>query len=391
MQNLPKLQKVIPDSLRDERRFALTADRHRNAFAWTPQDWIPLGIIINDPAYLEGISYDRWTDPAAFYEPAARQLRDTLAVGSDYMPVLALNHLGDVLIPTMFGAELFVPTAMARSVQDTGATPYPVWKEIREIDDVAWPGMDAGRMPCFLDIIRAWRRWAPPWVHIVTPFPLGPFSLAAELRGSGFLFDIVDDPERSRRLLAHCAEMQVHTERHLCAAVGNGNDPPISNFGISGPGRRMGDDQIINLSPQTIAEYAVPYIEQIARKLGPATVHFCTLAQRRADHVFEPLARSDWIRVASSQFAFEYYEENLDALRGRLAIEALYGDAYRYLCETHGSFRDWAFEFVPRFKNESGLVLYFEAPSLEAGRELWATWQEAHQLGAGTGQSPQRT
>ena len=205
------------------------------------------------------------------------------------------------------------------------------------------------------------------------------------MRGSGFLLDILDDPERTRRLLALCAETQVLTERHLRAAVGAADGPSISNFGIRSPGRRIGDDQIINLSPEYIAEFAVPYLEQIARELGPATVHFCTLARRRADHVFEPLARSNWIPVASSQFAFEYYEQNLDSLRGRLAIEALYGDAYRYIRETHGSFRDWAFDFVPRFKNESGLVLYFEAPSVDEGREVWATWKEAHRRPAAAG------
>ena len=278
----------------------------------------------------------------------------------------------------MFGAELYVPTEMAGSVQDTGATPLRVFDDIRQTDGLELPDIDSGRMPSFLDIICSWREWAPPWVSIVTPFPVAPFSLATDLRGSGFLLDIVDEPERCRHLLEICAELQVRVERHLRAAIGDADGPTLSNFGVCNLGRRLGDDYIINLSPAHIAEFAVPYIERVARELGPSTVHFCTLPERRADHVFAPLAASKLITTASSQFAFEYFERHLAELRGRLSIEAFYGAAYAYVCDKYGSFRDWAFDFVPRFKDESGLVLYFEVSSVEEGREVWAVWQEAH-------------
>ena len=51
----------------------------------------------------------------------------------------------------------------------------------------------------------------------------------------------------------------------------------------------------------------------------------------------------------------------------------------KYICQKYGSFRDWANYFAPRFKNKSGLVLYFQVDSLEEGHEVWAAWQEAHQ------------
>ena len=368
----------IPSSLNDPERFARVAERHHNALSWKPQGRIPLGVIVNNPENLRGLSYDQWEDPEAFYVPQAKLLRDSLAVGSDYMPVMPLNHLGDVLLHTMFGADLVVPSEMAGSVQDTGATPRPVLSDIREIDDLETPALSSGHMPQFLEIIRRWREWTPSWAHVVTPFPTGPFSLACDLRGSGFFLDILDDPNRCKRLLSLCAEMQIRVERHLRQAAGGSDGLVLSNFGVCNLGRRLGDDYLINLSPEQISEFAVPYIEVIARQLGPSNVHFCTLPEHRADQVFEPLAESPWISTASSQFAFEYYEEHLDDLRGRLSIEALYGAAYDYVCEKYGVFRDWAFDFVPRFKNESGLVLFFEVPSVEAGQEIWDIWQAAH-------------
>ena len=369
------LDQVAPDA----QRFEEIAERHRRALSWEPQDWIPLGLMVNNPDHAEGVTYDQWLDPAPFYQIQAKCLRDTLAVGSDTMPVLALNHLGDVLIPTMFGAELFVPSDMGASLQDTGATPLPILDSIEAADDLTMPDMSAGRMPEIAQIVRAWREWAPDWVGIVTPFPVGPFSLAAEFRGSELFVDLVDDPARCHRLLDLCARTQICTERHLLALAGASPDVPVSNFGVRSLGRRLGDDTIINLAPEHISGFAVPHLETIARELGPCTVHFCTLPQHRADQVFEPLARSPLVGVASTQFGFEYYETHLDELRGRLSIESFYGDAHDYVCDRYGSFRDWAFEFVPRYKSQSGLVLYFQVPDVDTGREYWEIWRAAHE------------
>ena len=369
---------ILPPELRRPDRFDQIAERHRKALCWEPQGWIPLGIIVNDPAHTAGLSYDQWLEPRPFFEAQARILRDTLTVGSDHMPVMPLNHVGDVLIPTLFGAELFVPSTMAASLQDTGATPRPVFGDIREVDGLGVPAFTEGCMPAFEAIIRAWRGWLPPWVQIVTPAPIGPFSLAAELRGTGFFMDIMEDPERSHRLLDLCARVQVATERHLRSITANSSPLWLSGFGVRTLGRRIGDDTIINLSTDHIRAFAVPYIEAIARALGPATLHFCTLPHRRADHVFDALAGADGISTASTQFGFEYYAEHVADLRGRLSIESLYGDAFGYLVERCGSFRDWAFDFVGRFKDVSGLVLYCQVPDVETGRELWEVWRAAH-------------
>jgi len=371
---------ILSDILNDRNRFEQISKRHLNAAAWKPQNYIPLGIIVNNPENTKGVSYDQWLDAEVFFEIQAKVLRDTLAVGSDYMPVLPLNHLGDILIPTMFGAKIHIPSQMAASLQDQGPTPLAVFDNIKAVDNLTVPAMQTGMMPQFSEIISSWRRWTPCWVDIITPFPMGAFSLAAALRGSQFLVDLIDDPGRCHKLLSICAQTQLQVELYLRKLIGPTKKVSFSNFGVCTKGRRIGDDSIIFLSPEMVADFAVPHIETIAKQLGPATVHFCTLPARRSDHVFEPLAASPYITMASSQFAFEYYQSNLETLRGRLAIESFYGDAYAYVCEKFGSFRDWAYDFVPRFKNESGLILYFEVSSLEIGKELWETWQQAHRI-----------
>ncbi|MDP6153639.1 MAG: hypothetical protein QF785_09705 [Phycisphaeraceae bacterium] len=223
---------IITDDLRRAGRFHEIAECHRKALSWEPQGWIPLGIIVNNPEHLSGLTYDQWLEPRPFYQAAANIFNDTLTVGSDYFPVLSLNHVGDVLI--------------------------------------------------------------------------------------------------------------------------------------------------INLSANHIREFAVPHLETVARELGPATLHSCTLPHRRADHVFDAVADSGLISTASNQFGFEYYADHVQELRGRVSIEAFYEDVYSYVTQTFGSFREWACDLVPRFNEASGLVLYMQVSDVEEGRELWPDWEEAH-------------
>ena len=81
------------------------------------------------------------------------------------------------------------------------------------------------------------------------------------------------------------------------------------------------------------------------------------------------------IFAASSQFAFEYYQDHVDEPEGRLAIEALYGAAMPYLERRYGSFEAWARQFVPKFRDRSGLVMYFEAPSVDEARKCFEIWR----------------
>ena len=201
-----------------------------------------------------------------------------------------------------------------------------------------------------------------------------------ELRGSAMLVDLIDRPEACKKLIALCAELQCLVTERFHAVVGSqpGGAQP-TNFAVASPGVRLGDDSICNLSREMIQEFCGPIYAWVSERYGDVGhIHFCSLAHSRFDHIYEALCEMPEVAIVSSQFAFEYYEEHLQQLRGRLAVEAFYGDALRYVCRRYGSFADWAKDFVPRFKNESGLVLYCQVDSVEEGKEMWARWQEAH-------------
>ena len=367
------------NDLFDAGQMARVEQVHHNAFAWKSQGYIPLGVWVVNPDHARSLDYRQWLEPAPFLEFQTRVLIDSLTIGSDLLPVIGINHVGTAVLNTMFGAELFMPDRAIATLQDNGPTPLPVLKSIEQMDEIVEPDLDAGLMPAMERFCRFYRQHLPPWVHIGCPVPTGPFSCAMELRGFDFLMDLVDHPQSAARLIDIAARVRVKAERYLRGIL----DTPMtrfwSNFGIAGPGLRLSEDSICFLSPQMIREFALPGIAEINRRAGGAGyVHFCSLPQSRYEQVYPALRDSTEVRVISSQLAFDYYCEHLEELRGRLAVESLYAPGYGYICEKYGSFDTWANEFVPRFKNESGLVLYFQVGSVEEGREIWSCWQRAH-------------
>ena len=361
-------------------RFAEVEQLHRNAFAWRPQGRIPLGVHVADPKHIRGVGYDQRLDPEVFFEIHGRYLLDTLAVGSDLLPVTGMNHLGDVLVPTMFGAEQFVPEEMSATLQDVGPTPMDVLDSIEEVENLSAPPMDAGIRPQVEAMGRYYRQHLPEWVRVVGTMPTGALTTAMELRGSGLMLDLVDQPELCMQLMMLCTETVARAEMQFRRATDTPTSPYFTNFGVAGAGLRLGDDSICNLSGEMIRRFCGPTYRRTCELWGGGAghVHCCSLEHRRLEHLYPAMAEMPEVAVLSTQFGFEYYQEHVEDLRGRLAIESFYGDAYGYIRRKHGSFRDWANEFVPRFKNESGLVLYCQVPSVNEGREVWSLWQEAH-------------
>ncbi len=366
-------------TVHDPGRFAMVAARHRNAFGWQRQGWIPLGIHVVNPEHAGRLDYREWLDPAPVLAYQARILADTLAVGSDLLPVAAINHLGDAVLTSMFGAQQFMPEGASTTLQDVGPTPLPMLSDIRQVADLEMPAMDAGIMPAVERMARFYREHLPAWVHVVAPMPAAPFSTAMELRGSDLLSDLVDEPDLCHWLIGMCARLLVQVEQRIRRLVGTPLDEHITNFGMLGTGLRLGEDSMVNLSPGMIHRFCRPAFALVNQLCGGSGhIHFCSLPASRFEHIYPALASAPEVAVVSSQFGFEYYAQHLEELRGRLAVESFYGDAYSYVCSKCGSFRDWANDFVPRFKNESGLVLYFQVASVEEGREVWDAWQAAH-------------
>ncbi len=363
----------------EPQRFAQIRERHRKAFAWEPQGWIPLGIHVVNPEHMSGLEYERWLEPEHFFAAQYQVLCDTLAVGSDLLPLVAINHTGEAVISSMFGAAQFMPTEMGVTLQDVGPTPLPVFSSIEQVAQMEMPSLDAGIVPQVERFLTYYRQRLPEWVHVVAPMPSGPFTMAMELRGSDFLLDLKESPQLCHKLMEMVARLQAEVEFKFRGLTGESITEHVTNFGVLGVGLRLGEDSLVNLSPKMIKQFGEPAFALVNKLCGgEGHIHFCSLEHSRFDHLYPALANLDEVAVASSQFGFEYYEQHVEELRGRIAVESFYGDAYEYVCRKYGSFQDWANYFVPQFKNESGLVLYCQVESVAEGQAVWDAWRQAH-------------
>lgn len=362
-------------------RFEHVKAVHRRALTWIPQDYIPLGIHVADPRHIREISYPDRFDPDVFFHVHAHYLADTLEVGSDIVPVVGMNQLGDVLIPTMFGAEEYIPSEMIATLQDVGPTPKAVLSSIEQVETLCVPSFDTGILPQIETLCRAYRERLPEWIGLIGGFPIGPFSTAMALRGSEILVDVIDRPELCDKLMRLSAEMVVQIEKRIRGMFNPDfdNAKNLTHFGVRGTGLRLGDDSICNLSPEMIRRFCAPVYHKINQIWqGQGHIHCCSLAHSRFEHLYPAFLDMPEVSVFSSQFAFEYYREHLPELKGRLALESFYGDALGYVTERYGSFENWADEFVPKYRNESGLLLYCQVSSVQEGKRLWQAWQKAH-------------
>ena len=367
------------DRLYDPTRFDEIERLHQRAFAWHPQGQIPLGIHVVNPDYARDVSYEQWLNPEVFLPIQTRYLVDTLTVGSDLLPVVPLNHFGDAVTTSLFGAELFMPDNASATLAEVGPTPLAVFSSIEEAADFPRPRMDAGIMPAVEKFGCLYRAHLPEWVELVGPMPGGPFSTSLELRGTDLMLDLVESPDLCKQLIVLCAELLVEIEKRFREVAEVPHLKPYTNFCIAGAGLRLGEDSICNISKEMIHEFCTGAYRHVNRMFGGSGhIHFCSLIDSRLEHIYPALAEMAEVTVVSSQFGFEYYQQHLDELRDRLAVESFYGDAYRYVCEQFGSFADWANQFVPRYKNESGLVLYMQVSSVEEGKAIWTAWQKAH-------------
>lgn len=365
----------------DSERFSRVEQLHKNALSWQKQDRIPLGIHVVNPEHSEGLSYqDVWLKPEVFLDIQASHLADTLEVGSDLLPVIGVNHFGEAVLTSLFGAKQHMPDGMRANLNDIGPTPLTIYSAIEEVEDVAEVSIDGGLMRDVERFAQFYRSNLPEWINLVGPMPSGPFTAAMQLRGSDMLMEMIDKPDLCKKLIRLCTDACVRIEQQFRQIARTPADKHYSNFGILGAGLRLGEDSMCNLSPGMISEFGKLVFEQVNRTYGGrGHIHFCSLAHSRFEHIYPALLAMPEVAVVSSQFGFEYYQQNVESLRGKLAVESFYGDAYGYVCEKYGSFENWANDFVPRFKNASGLVLYMNVSSIEEGKKVWDVWQRAHE------------
>ncbi|MDO8685976.1 MAG: uroporphyrinogen decarboxylase family protein [Clostridiales bacterium] len=348
---------------------------HIDSFNWKAQN-IPFGIWVNDTTKYKKIMYDDPDFDKKLFERQMTVLEDTMKVGSDLVPVLGITNYGIGLIPSLFGATLINSSCDADRTEEMGFWVEKIFNRIEDIDNFCIPEIKSELLDCVIRHIEYYRDNKPADIYLSNSLD-GPFSIAELLRGPDLYLDIYDKPEYVHKLMDMCTDVIIRCEKKLRKIAGyceNVDEFP-TYFGIWAPCLRFGDDSIINLSEEMIREFVIPYYKKIAKSFGcKIEIHFCSVNKPIGEQVLKGFLDCDGVVGISTQLGTILYEKYLENIRGKLSIEAGYGDALKYHINQYGGIKNWMLKLKESFRRESGLILYTTAGSIEEGKRLLEEW-----------------
>jgi len=188
-------------------------------------------------------------------------------------------NFGTGIMPTLFGAELFVMDESLNTLQTTrplGADAMP------RLLDRGIPDLQAGLGAAVLAAGRRFSEIAAQYpkigkyVHIYHPDMQGPMDLCEMLWGSELFLDLIDRPELVHQVLELLTDTYVRFMREWDHVVGTNGKDWAGHWGMLHKGKIMiRTDSGMNLSPETYEEFIRPYDQHLLNELGGGAVHFC--------------------------------------------------------------------------------------------------------------------
>jgi hypothetical protein len=246
-------------------------------------------------------------NPAKAMEERLLALKPTLELDSDFIP--SITHTRMVwTLPSMFGCKMTLVN------DEPWAEPFIT--DIRQAPDLAEPASDAGGMPQVLEALDYFGKNAPAGMPITPPSEHTPLNIAYMLRGGALYTDLYDHPAETKQLLQTITNTFIKVEHGYKRVLGEKARHRITFAGFYLPGLRIAGDCNVNLSPELIREFELPYLEQIAAAFGSLMIHYCGTASLPGHQVADALAGCGFIAAVHTQLApfFEQDEEKLARL-----------------------------------------------------------------------------
>ena len=212
-----------------------------------------------------------------------------LASGSGAVLNVRANY-GTAILPSLFGAELFVMEAELDTLPTTRPLPGGA-VAMQRLLDAGVPDLNAGYGErCFemgryfVDLMADYPKISR-YVHIYHPDLQGPMDVCELLWGSGIFLDLVDRPDLVKSLLDLITETYTRflDRWHTIAPPQNGY---AAHWSMFHKGRIMiRDDSAMNLSPDMFETFIAPYDRQLLDRFGGGAIHFCGRGDHYIRHV----------------------------------------------------------------------------------------------------------
>jgi hypothetical protein len=224
-----------------------------------------------------------------------------LAEGNGAVMAVRCNY-GTGIIPTLFGAELFVMDAEMDTLPTTvplgglGATnlndslaPADATKSaeaVKRLLDRGVPDLDAGLGGKVFEMAAFYQKLFAPYpkvrryVHLYHPDMQGPMDICELLWGSSLFMALVEAPDLVLALLELVTETYIAFMDAWAALVPFEGEHTV-HWAMVHKGRIMlRDDSAMNLSPRMFDRFIKPYDGRLLAHYGGGGIHFCG----RGDH-----------------------------------------------------------------------------------------------------------
>ncbi|MFC1452118.1 hypothetical protein ACFLSJ_02085 [Verrucomicrobiota bacterium] len=232
---------------------------------------------------------DAMEDPEKMALQQLKTCSYKLACGNG-LPLSVRANYGTAILPSLFGAELFV---MDRETDTLPTTwPLPGGEEgIRACIDRGIPDARAGlggkvldTTAYYLDLMRSYPR-VRRYVHVYHPDVQGPMDVCEMLWGSSLFLALIETPELVKTLLELVTGAYADFMREWMALV-----PPAGDYAVHWSIMHKGcimlrDDSAMNLSPSMFEEFIRPFDQRLLTEFGGGAIHFCGRGEHYIPHL----------------------------------------------------------------------------------------------------------
>lgn len=241
---------------------------------------------------------------ASYEQMALQQLgacSQALEVGSGAVMAVRSNY-GTGIIPTLFGAELFVmdletdtlPTTVPLGGMDTTnleaslgqADTTRAAEAVKRLLDRGIPDRHTALGGKVLEMAATYQEMfarypkVRRYVHIYHPDMQGPMDICELLWGSSLFMALIEAPELVTALLELVTETYIAYMDAWTEFVPFESGPAVHWAMVHKGNIMLRDDSAMNLSPRMFDRYIKPYDGRLLRHYGGGGIHFCG----RGDH-----------------------------------------------------------------------------------------------------------
>ncbi len=211
----------------------------------------------------------RLQDPEKFLQAQLAEIDGQMKFEGDFVPALTPT-IGVVTIPSAFGCPVIWQERDFPAVRPLISSP-------EQIDDLQRPDMQAGELGRILGYTRYFRQQTGGRYPIRVTDIQGPLDNASLIMGhNNFLLMLRTHPKQAHRLLQMITDVTIELVHEQRRQAENDFVPVLFQPWMpDGMGVSISNDDSVMISARHMAEFGVPYFNQLADAFGGIYIHSC--------------------------------------------------------------------------------------------------------------------